>query len=534
MAGAYLSWRQFYFVLLGLRFYFALSNSYIHPDEHFQTLEVLTNRIFNYSTNVPWEFSSKDPARSIGVLYLLYGPVLYAIKFLNLDFSPLQIWYILRLQNVILGWIITDMCIYRLLPTKPERIKGVYFTICSFVTLVHQSHLFSNSIETYLVILSVLIINNLRLSNETKEEDENHHWSLIWLGAIISVGTFNRVTFPAFIILPFWFVFQYLWSHKIKTFHLAIGFLLPTISLILVDSISFGKSLKEIASAPLNINSYIITPLNNLVYNSNYSNLSQHGIHPYYTHILVNLPQILGPGILFLLKTSYWKTTPFLSMASAILVLSVIPHQELRFLMPIVPLACCCFDLYSFSSKKEGDTKKSTWGSILMNSWYIFNASFAILMGVFHQGGVIPALDHFHAENFQSDPSHNTIQVWWRTYSPPTWILGYKENTLQAITLNDETFAEGYTLDSSKTNYLFDLMGSDEDKILNFLTELKATQNTSTIYLVTPVASFNKVFKNESLAFNETWSYTYHLDMDHLDFSDIESLRPGLGIYELL
>ena len=55
----------------------------------------------------------------------------------------------------------------------------------------------------------------------------------------------------------------------------------------------YGK-LDAISTDPLNFSNYIITPLNNLLYNSSYDNLAQHGIHPYYTHILINLPQILG------------------------------------------------------------------------------------------------------------------------------------------------------------------------------------------------------------------------------------------------
>jgi phosphatidylinositol glycan class Z len=33
-------WRRTYLLLLLVRIYFALSPSYVHPDEHFQSLEV--------------------------------------------------------------------------------------------------------------------------------------------------------------------------------------------------------------------------------------------------------------------------------------------------------------------------------------------------------------------------------------------------------------------------------------------------------------------------------------------------------------
>ncbi|KAG2735997.1 hypothetical protein G9P44_000087 [Scheffersomyces stipitis] len=528
------SWRSYYLVLLALRFYFALANSYIHPDEHFQSMEVICNKILHYSGNLPWEFTSGNQARSMGPLYLMYGPILYSIKWLGLQLTPLQIWYVVRLQNVFLTWIITDMCIYRLLPTKPERIKGVYFTLSSYVTLVYQSHLFSNSIETCLLLLAIVIINNLRFAQEikTKSDENSPNSSLLWLGVIVSIGVFNRVTFPAFLVLPFWYVLTYVWCHKVSGIYLAIGAIVPTYLFILIDSLSFGKSWAQIIASPFDLDSYVITPLNNLIYNTNYSNLAQHGIHPYYTHILVNLPQLLGPGILFLFKTSYWKTTPFLSIVSGIVVLSLVPHQELRFLIPIVPLACCCFDLYSYSTNYEGKLRQSLLGSISLKSWYIFNIAMAMLMGVFHQGGVVPALDELHLQLFQNT-STSSVQVWWRTYSPPTWMLGDTNSTVQTITLNDENFHLGYELDTSKQNYVFDMMGTNYDKVYQFLVGLKK-QRDRPVYFITPTASFNVNFENQALKFNSTWNYTFHLDMDHLDFSDYETLVPGLSIYEML
>ena len=37
-------WRRIYLVLWLVRFYFALSPSYIHPDENFQGPEIITGR----------------------------------------------------------------------------------------------------------------------------------------------------------------------------------------------------------------------------------------------------------------------------------------------------------------------------------------------------------------------------------------------------------------------------------------------------------------------------------------------------------
>lgn len=45
----------------------------------------------------------------------------------------------------------------------------------------------------------------------------------------------------------------------------------------------------------------VITPLNNLLYNLNVDNLAQHGLHPRYTHFVINLPLLFGPLALFAL-----------------------------------------------------------------------------------------------------------------------------------------------------------------------------------------------------------------------------------------
>ncbi|KHC81368.1 GPI mannosyltransferase 4 [Candida albicans SC5314] len=492
------NWRTFYLLTIVFRFVFTLSDSYIHPDEHFQSLEVLTNRILNYSTNIPWEFQD-DPARSLAPLYFIYGPLLYFIKFFKLNLTALQIWYIARLQISILSWIITDFCLYWMLPSKPERIKAIFFTSTSYITLVYQNHLFSNSIETLLLLVTILLIDDLRYVQESKDQDVqnlNKNKNLFYTGVLISLGIFNRITFPAFLILPGWFVMKYVLKHYVSGLYLVMGFFSTTALLILVDTILFGNINNVVAEA-FNISSYIIAPLNNLLYNAKYENLAQHGIHPYYTHILVNMPQILGPGLIFFVSKSYTKTTPFLTVISGLLFLSVIPHQELRFLIPLLPLACCSFD---FTLKWV-----QPW---MLYTWYIFNIFMSILMGKLHQGGVVPVLDHIKSEA--------SVQVWWRTYTPPSWILGSNstETTHLGEKLNDNIFIN-----------IVDCMGADSKEVQQILQTISTNKP---VYLITPIASFKHFDESR---FSPVWNYTFHLDLDHLDFADIQ---PGLGVYQLL
>ncbi|KAI5954027.1 SMP3 [Candida margitis] len=263
-----INWRNIYVLTIPLRIVFTLSNSYIHPDEHFQSLEVLANKILGVETNIPWEFSSTAPARSYGPLYLIYSPVLYLIKVLNLSLSPIQIWYILRLQNCLISWLVTDFCLYWMLPIKHERIKAIFFTSTSFVTLVFQNHLFSNSVETVLLISTIYIIDDLRYIEENRDlHDVNKITSIFSLGVLVSIGIFNRITFPAFLILPGWFVLKYFTSHALSLIPLIFGFILPSMVFVLFDTQMYQSQ------------QFVITPLNNLLYNVNVDNLELHGTH---------------------------------------------------------------------------------------------------------------------------------------------------------------------------------------------------------------------------------------------------------------
>lgn len=510
-----LNWRYIYLASIAARFLVALSDSYIHPDEHFQSFEPLAP-LLGYSANVPWEFTSTAPVRSYGVLMLIYYPVVaLSTKF---GLLPMQTWYLTRLFFMVASWTITDWCLYRMLPTKQERIKAIFFVLTSYVSLVYQSHTFSNSVETVLVVLTVYMVNELRFLAGSSQCTRSEVFRLgVGVGIVGAIGTFNRATFPAYFVLPAWYYVRCCWKWKFLLLSTAVPFAVVSYMLVVADTVAFtGADALLLLKNPFHAK-YVVTPYNNLVYNTQYSNLATHGIHPFYTHLVANLPQLLGPGLLFLLfrlRNSYWRTTPFASATSGILFLSLVPHQELRFLIPVVPLFCCCFDVAALGSRLS---------TIGLNMWLVFNVALTVLMGVLHQGGVVPAVEYFHELH-----GNGVAQVWWRTYSPPTWMLGDRESSTQFIAVNDDKWS--FTLDFSKQNRVVDTMGLDLDKLLDVIGVVKAA--SSKTYIIAPVASFKKNL--DSLAHEQVWQHMLHLDMDHLDFGDMASLEPGLGIYELL
>jgi hypothetical protein len=63
-------------------------------------------------------------------------------------------------------------------------------------------------------------------------------------------------------------------------------------------------------------------------------------------------------------------------------------------------------------------------------TWLGLNLLLAIIFGILHQGGVVPALlqagedlKPCFAANSTAMPTHQR-HIWWKTYPPPTWLMG--------------------------------------------------------------------------------------------------------------
>lgn len=243
----------------------------------------------------------------------------------------------------------------------------------------------------------------------------------------------------------------------------------------------------------------VLTPLNNLRYNISPENLAKHGLHPWYQHLFVNLPQLLGPAMLLLFTRLPRNSLPLYSAISGIAVLSLSQHQEARFLLPTVPL------ILSSVRLPKGRRAKNAW----VLSWIVFNVIFGVIMGVYHQGGIVPA------QVFLSKQPDATKAVWWKTYMPPTWLLDGKNEVLQTR----------------------DVMGMPGERLLEELQEL-ATCDTPAdrrsmeylkekngTYLVAPLSAawLDPYLPNkglEGLRFREVWQYRQHLNLDDLDFAE--------------
>jgi GPI mannosyltransferase 4 len=227
----------------------------------------------------------------------------------------------------------------------------------------------------------------------------------------------------------------------------------------------------------------------------------------------VNLPQLLGPALVALLLSSFTRSVAStfynrraVAALSGTMILSAIPHQEPRFLLPCVPLLLTCI--------------RPLKARPFLISWVIFNALLGFLMGVYHQGGVVPTqlampeIINAHQPEAETGLRANVTVFWWKTYSPPLWLLGD----------NSGLDAEIHTLD------LMGMRGSEMiERVGSVVPSCSSSNNNkkekNSVFLVAPrsatfLDTYTSPNDDNSLHLREQWTYANHLNLDDIDFGD--------------
>jgi phosphatidylinositol glycan class Z len=261
------------------------------------------------------------------------------------------------------------------------------------------------------------------------------------------------------------------------------GFAITSYLLILLDS-EFYTILKQQQQQQQQQsgdgNYFVITPWNALRYNSQSSNLSHHGIHPRITHAFVNLPMLFGPLAFYFYykcmygvftKTNYMfvrgsndtqmQQSPTATAGTinnpvqqlrnivngmcygmimfGIGILSCAPHQEPRFLLPLIlPLVLVYVSHINYTSKSNTQIiERYNMGKQMMNMkvtflWILFNTILLFFFGIMHQGALIPSLLHVSNTIANEGEGVNlrmgmnaqpTAIVLFHTYMPPSFLL---------------------------------------------------------------------------------------------------------------
>ncbi|PNF33376.1 hypothetical protein B7P43_G04178 [Cryptotermes secundus] len=387
---------------------------------------------------------------------------------------------------------VSDYSMYRICRLYSQNYRARLLTLASsYVTLVYGTRTFSNTTEMALNSLLLYVVAYcMRHSDQVILQDEylsdkynaagtpvervkfyklrsslpHHSLSCCLLVATVAVaGIFIRPTFLAFAFPPVFFWLQRGLGSKIiglGVFHLRIliftlSAIPATVIFIVIDSFYYGYlTVNEICEFKIGLDNFVVTPLNFLKYNMNTDNLSKHGLHPRYLHFLVNVPllyNVLGlmslGAVLSLVYRGVrrkWSDLPRVQsiiglMTSSffipILVLSIFPHQEARFLIPVtLPVIFLHSQRIRHISNTEqrchekGTAYNITFSrgsrrSMLLTLWYFINLVLTIFFGFLHQGGVYSLSTHLAAE-MRLKPRLTALHlVTSHTYSLPLFFL---------------------------------------------------------------------------------------------------------------
>jgi len=474
-------WRvwDIYWLFVLLRIVLAViptNSGYIHPDEHFQSVEVVLGDVLELDTHRTWEFNISAPLRSPSLPFLLYGLPVGALKYLDLlldaklgvqiFIGPYIVQLVPRLIMLALSFTV-DACVYQICRLYKHNYNQCLTTLASsYVMIVYSTRTFSNTLELVMTsLLLYMVAHTMKRTDETvylqelvqdsykKAESVRerveiqkkrkiippHDFKFILpIGILVAVGVFNRPTFVFFAFVPLFFWFQRGVSNKsmftpFQIFNFRIAAIIPITLvsgsiLLLTDSLYYGQlTLRKLWDLTMGYDDWKLAPFNFIMYNLVPGNLAQHGVHPWYTHLLVNLPMLLGPlAPIFLVSCASWvsdvvhlpwrqkpglRTVYALTLFSALLPvigLSLVQHQEARFLLPILPcvILMCAHKLR---------WKVAGWRPLL-SFWYAFNLLASAWFGFLHQSGVNPIQRTIAAMPHANDYVN---LVYSHTYTPP-------------------------------------------------------------------------------------------------------------------
>lgn len=443
---------------------------YIHPDEFFQSSDIIGGNYFKSRIQPVWEFTTDKPIRSMLIPSLLNSVAFKLVTNIKREHSAYWLLVAPRLIYTLLSFVV-DYCLYKLCQYYSSR--GLWYLPVSiifqssFVCLGCMTRTFSNVPEVVLFAILLVVVCRLirprfrivfvtptrsRPAHETVKRSTQLTSSIL-IGFIVTLGLFNRPTFPCFALVPL--IYWFIESLKRNSHNIGLTMwrvLLPvaissTMTLILLTTFDtyYYKDLETIKTAVsylvgLKFNlfykhlqsNWILTPYNFIRYNTNVNNLAKYGLHAPYIHMLVNIPfafnilglmfyaklitLMVGAGVYRLIfSTHRVYALMILSTLTSTILLSFIPHQEFRFLLPlIVPLTYAfAFNVYT----------SNRWLSV----WLSFNLLILIFYSSIHQSGVTKAtltLDPLIKSYVASETRKNSTLVdvvAFRCYLGPTY-----------------------------------------------------------------------------------------------------------------
>jgi hypothetical protein len=378
--------------------------------------------------------------------------------------SGIEVLVIPRIFCALLSILTVDWSVWRICNTMdagniPRGVPiQVLLVASAWPTLVLLARPFTNSLESSIFAVLFCTVVCHRPSVSSVPSSKFSTIFTLQVGALSALGIFTRFTF-AFFAFP---VLLFLLNDMIQVlglgrrlarniFFMTVSFSLVAFGIVVADSRFYSSRRIDnvgnvtISGTPISpygnstfstLSSLVLTPYNALAYNSQVSNLEDHGLHPRWTHAVVNMFILYGPmaltaylsmvGSSSSLRLRSSKTSSSLAtdsdgrdfdlciaLSKAVILfglgfLSVAPHQEPRFLLPLLcPLVLL--------GSKIANSKVGIY------LWVVFNVILFALYGLFHQAGVTKSLLAVGSSNVVT-ANEPVARIYLRTYMPPTFL----------------------------------------------------------------------------------------------------------------
>ncbi|XP_023251490.1 GPI mannosyltransferase 3 [Seriola lalandi dorsalis] len=361
---------------------FLVQTSFV-PDEYWQSLEVSHRMVFNYGY-LTWEW--KEGLR--GFSYPLFFAFIYKILyFIKLDSVNLLKW-LPRITQALLA-AFADVKFFFLIRSLESRdvAKWTFFChLCSWFTWFCCTRTLTNSMETTITCLALFYFP---LSG-SKTHSSKKYLILVALAVVVR---------PTALIVWFPLLMYHFWQEDDKlrliTHNcLPIGALAVVISTV-IDCLFYEK--------------WTMVQFNFLKFNIFHGVADFYGSHPWHWYFTQGFAVVIGPHLPFFLHgcTLAFKRYKILLAAVVwtILVYSLLPHKEFRFIYPVLPF-CMVFCGISLASLK---TRRRAAAFFL----FATNLVLALYTGLIHQRGTLDVMGHLQtlcdASSSQTPPQPDVL-----------------------------------------------------------------------------------------------------------------------------
>ncbi|XP_048887452.1 GPI mannosyltransferase 3 [Brienomyrus brachyistius] len=365
---------------------FLVQSSYV-PDEYWQSLEVSHRMVFGYGY-LTWEWTERIRSHSYPVLIAILYKMLHILGY---DTVQLLVWSP-RLIHAFLA-AMADVKLYAFVRRLEHRdvARWTYFCqLSSWFTWYCCTRTLTNTMETILTTLALCYYP----VPGSKSHSSSKYLSLVAL-AILVRPTALIVWMP---LLGFHFLQEDDKLKLIMNHALPIGAFTLGLSTVL-DCILYGK--------------WTLVQLNFLRFNIWHNVAEFYGSHPWHWYFTQGCPVVLGPHLLFFIHGCTLTPKRYRILLAAViwtvLIYSLLPHKEFRFVYPVLPL---CMLFCGFSLARLRSWRRPAAGALVL-----MNLLPALYTGLVHQRGVLDVMGHLqqlcHTASPQPDvlflmPCHST------------------------------------------------------------------------------------------------------------------------------